>query len=112
MDIRTMIIQKVMEALRGRADEGILGMVQDTLVMELNNYEVLERCTEVAAMHLQEYLGSRQDDCEALFVGKGKRLKKNGIETVIKKLGKRQGWRMSTRTDTAAPWPQIYWTGE
>lgn len=54
MDIRTMIIQKVMEALRGRADEVVLGTVQDVLVME--------RCTEVAAMHLQEYLGSRQDD--------------------------------------------------
>lgn len=48
MDIRTIIIQKVTEALRGRADEDVLSMVQDVLVMQLNSYEVMERCTEVA----------------------------------------------------------------
>lgn len=48
MDIRTIIIQKVTEALRGRADEEVMGIVQDVLVMQLNSYEVTERCTEVA----------------------------------------------------------------
>lgn len=48
MDIRSDIVQKVMEALQGRAGEEIVGLVQDVLIMQLNQYEVLERCTDVA----------------------------------------------------------------
>ena len=48
MDIRTDIIQKVTEALQGRVNEETVGLVQDVLVMQLNQYEVTERCTEVA----------------------------------------------------------------
>ena len=42
-------------------------------------------------MHLQEYINSRGDCCEALFVGRGQRLGKNGIEAIVKKLGKSAG---------------------
>lgn len=48
--------------------------------------------TTVAAMYIQEYISSREDDSKALFVGKGsKRIKKNAIETILRKLGKRAG---------------------
>lgn len=47
--------------------------------------------TEVAAENLQEYLNSRTDFEEALFAGKGKRMRKNGIEALIKRLGKKAG---------------------
>lgn len=47
-DIRTSIIQKVMEALHGRVDAGIADLVQDVLVVQLNQYEVQERCTEIS----------------------------------------------------------------
>lgn len=48
--------------------------------------------TEVAVMYLQEYISSRNDSNKALFVGKGnKRLQKNAIQAVMKKLGKRAG---------------------
>ena len=50
MDIREQIIQKVMEALEGRVDTGVTDTVQDILVIELNNYEVQERCTEIATV--------------------------------------------------------------
>ena len=48
MDIRAGIVQKIITALAGKADDCIINLVQDTLIMELNNYEVTERCTEVA----------------------------------------------------------------
>ncbi len=48
MDIRTNIIQNVVNRLSGRASEDIISMVQDSLVIELNQYEMQERCTEVA----------------------------------------------------------------
>lgn len=48
--------------------------------------------TQVAVMYLQEYISGREDDSKALFVGKGsKRIQKNAIETILKKLGKRAG---------------------
>lgn len=48
--------------------------------------------TTVAAMYIQEYISSREDDSKALFVGKGsKRIKKNAIETILRKLGKQAG---------------------
>lgn len=63
----------------------------ECVVLGKGNKERKVYLTEVAAMHLQEYLKTRKDASEALFVGKGKRLKKSGIETIIKKLGKTAG---------------------
>lgn len=46
--------------------------------------------TAVAAMYLERYLQTRTDENNALFVGKGSnRLKKNGIEAAMKRLGER-----------------------
>lgn len=46
--------------------------------------------TEVAAMHLKSYLQCREDQNKALFIGKGQeRLGKNGIEALLKKIGRR-----------------------
>lgn len=50
MDIREQIIQKIMQALDGRVDAGTVDIVQDILTIELNNYEVQERCTDVATV--------------------------------------------------------------
>lgn len=61
----------------------------ECVVLGKGNKERKVYLTEVATMHLQEYINSRDDSCEALFTGKGKRLGKNGIETLIKKLGKK-----------------------
>lgn len=63
----------------------------ECVVLGKGNKERKVYLTEVAAMHLQEYINNRKDVCEALFIGKGKRLKKNGIEAVVKKLGRRAG---------------------
>lgn len=63
----------------------------ECVVLGKGNKERKVYLTEVAAMHLQEYLASRKDASEALFAGKGKRLKKAGIEAIIKKLGKTAG---------------------
>ena len=48
MDIRIDIIEAVKDALQDRVDDQTLAIVQDTPVIELNKYEVQERCTEVA----------------------------------------------------------------
>ena len=48
MDIREQVIQKVMQALEGRVGQETADIVQDVLVLELNSYEIQERCTEVA----------------------------------------------------------------
>ena len=61
------------------------------IVLGKGNKERKVYLTEVAAIHLQEYLQGRKDSCDALFMGKGKRLKKNGIEAIIKKLGEKAG---------------------
>lgn len=50
MDIRESIIRTIMEALQGRVDDETVTIVQDVLVVELNQYEVQERCTEVAVL--------------------------------------------------------------
>lgn len=61
----------------------------ECVVLGKGNKERKVYLTEVAAMHLQEYLAGRRDAGEALFVGKaGKRLGKTGIESLIKRLGK------------------------
>ena len=63
----------------------------ECVVLGKGNKERKVYLSEVAAMHLQEYINSRSDCCEALFVGRGQRLGKNGIEAVVKKLGKSAG---------------------
>lgn len=50
MEIREEIIQRVMQALDSRVDAGTADVVQDILTIELNNYEVQERCTDVATV--------------------------------------------------------------
>ena len=47
MDIREVIIRSVVSALQERAPEDVINTVQDILVLELNQYEVQERCTAV-----------------------------------------------------------------
>lgn len=63
----------------------------ECVVLGKGNKERKVYLTEVAAMHLQEYLNGRKDTSEALFVGRGRRLGKNGIEAIVKNLGSRAG---------------------
>lgn len=61
-------------------------------VLGKGNKERTVYLTEVAAMYLQQYLDTRRDAGEALFTGrKGMRIGKNGIEAIIKRLGRRAG---------------------
>ncbi len=51
IDARQQIIQKVIDALNEEINSlslDVINIVQDTLILELNNYEVQERCTEIA----------------------------------------------------------------
>lgn len=64
----------------------------ECVVTGKGNKERYVYLSEVAAMHLKEYLESRTDKYEALFVGKGtERLQKNGIEAIVKNIGKKAG---------------------
>lgn len=63
----------------------------ECVVLGKGNKERKVYLTEVAVMHLQEYLKGRKDNSEALFAGKGKRLKKSGIEAIVKRLGRLAG---------------------
>lgn len=71
MDIRETIIQAVVTALRGRAEPETVNMVQDILVIELNQYEVQERCTEVAIQDtsaegmLRKYIATKRIEGKA-----------------------------------------------
>lgn len=47
MDIRERIIRAVVTALQEQVSEEVVNTVQDVLVLELNQYEVQERCTAV-----------------------------------------------------------------
>ena len=61
-------------------------------VLGKGNKERIVYLSPVAAMHLQEYLRSRCDFSEALFAGKGsERIGKNGIEALLKRIGKAAG---------------------
>lgn len=65
---------------------------RECVVLGKGNKERIVYLSPVAGMHLQEYLQNRKDISEALFSGKGgKRLGKNGIEAVLKRLGKKAG---------------------
>ena len=64
----------------------------EAVVLGKGNKERTVYLSEVAAMHLQEYLESRHDTGEALFTGRGsKRMSKNGIEALLKRIGKAAG---------------------
>ena len=61
-------------------------------VLGKGNKERVIYLTEVAAMYLQKYLDARKDTSNALFVGRGtRRIGKNGIEAIVKRLGKAAG---------------------
>ena len=50
MDIRLEIIQNVKEQLQGRVDQDALEVIQDVLVVQLQKYEMQERCTELSVV--------------------------------------------------------------
>lgn len=61
-------------------------------VLGKGNKERVVYLTEVAAMYLRQYLDTRHDTSSALFVGRGtRRIGKNGIEAVVKRIGKAAG---------------------
>lgn len=65
---------------------------REAVVIGKGNKERIVYLTEVAAMHLQDYLNMRSDSSQALFVSRKsphERLSKAGIETVLKCLGKK-----------------------
>lgn len=65
---------------------------QECIVVGKGNKERVVYLSDVAGMHLQKYLQGRKDISTALFTGKGsRRLGKNGIEAVLKRLGTRAG---------------------
>ena len=48
MEIREEIIQKIVDALDGRVNTETKDVVRDVLTIELNQYELQERFTEIA----------------------------------------------------------------
>lgn len=71
MDIRETIIQAVAAALQGKAEPETVNLVQDVLVIELNRYEVQERCTEVVIQddstekQLRKYIATKRIEGKA-----------------------------------------------
>lgn len=65
----------------------------ECIVLGKGNKERIVYTTETAELYLKKYLKTREFDiAPALFTGKGtKRLQKNGIEAMLKKLGKQAG---------------------
>ena len=62
---------------------------RECVVVGKGNKERTVYLSDVAIMHLQEYLNGRKDVSEALFVGKGtERLGKTGIEALLKRIEK------------------------
>ena len=62
----------------------------EVVVLGKGNKERKVYLDEVTGMLLQEYLDSRKDNCEALFVGaQGERLKPGGIRVMLNKLGEK-----------------------
>lgn len=61
-------------------------------VIGKGNKERIVYLSPVAAMHLREYISSRRDFSDALFVGKGSsRIGKNGIEALLRRIGTAAG---------------------
>ena len=62
----------------------------EIVVLGKGNKERKVYLSDVASMHLKDYILERKDKNVALFVGRGgKRLGKNGIEGLLKRIGKR-----------------------
>ncbi len=59
----------------------------ECIVLGKGNKERVIYLTEVATRTLREYLEIRKDFSDALFVGRGKRLSKEGIEAAVKRIG-------------------------
>ena len=69
-------------------------LTREAVVMGKGSKERTIYLTPVAAMHLQDYLDSRQDDNQSLFASikaPYKRLTKRAIEAALKRLGARAG---------------------
>lgn len=66
MDIREQIIRNVMEKLKDKATQEVQDVIQDALIMELNEYEVQKRCTEVDVLDdtpekiLRKYIATKK----------------------------------------------------
>ena len=67
MDIRDTIIQQVTAALQAQGQQGdVITVVQDVLVIQLQKYEVQERCTAVAVSdvgaegQLRKYIATKR----------------------------------------------------
>lgn len=61
-------------------------------VIGKGNKERIVYLSPVAAMHLREYISSRQDFSSALFTGRGSnRIGKNGIEALLRRIGAAAG---------------------
>ena len=64
----------------------------ECVVLGKGGKERIVYLTEVALMHIKDYLSTRDDLNNALFIGKGScRLTKNGIEAILSRLGKKSG---------------------
>ena len=66
MDVRLSIIQSVTAALQDRVPQEVMTTVQDVLTIELNRYEVQERCTAVTVVdnsaegQLRKYIATKR----------------------------------------------------
>ena len=64
----------------------------ECIVLGKGNKERTVYLNEVAIMTLREYLACRQDNCEALFIGKDLvRLQQNGVRAMLRDLGAKAG---------------------
>ena len=67
---------------------------REVLVHGKGNKDRIVYLDEIATYYLREYLNSRTDSCEALFVttkGQPKRVKKNSVERLFARLGEKTG---------------------
>lgn len=70
----------------------IMFETQECTVLGKGDKERTVYISDVAVMHLKEYLLERKGSAEALFVGKGSdRLGKSGIEAILKRIEKKSG---------------------
>lgn len=64
----------------------------ECVVLGKGNKERTVYLNEIAAMQLKKYLGTRTDDGEALFVGKGTdRIQPHGVRIMLKRIEERSG---------------------
>lgn len=78
---------RVSEVARLDIDDIDFDALECTVVGK-GNKERIVYLSPVAAMHLREYISSRQDFSSALFTGRGsRRIGKNGIEALLRRIG-------------------------